>query len=256
LKPAFLIKGGEKRYPVYTRVIFDSDSTQFSNSFSFALHGLTKEEFNDIFIEKKRTEFLNEIENFDKTLRKIIRFEKEILKDKFTLKGISKRFTAYHYGLLSMLEKNCIFKLKEIVNDYIKNDNQSEMEVNMLLSAMDDFFEVAYLMAEQTVPNLREKLPKALEVLFTSFMHLRTAKIKLESMDKDNEYLKVLDWLELEPKRQFKEYLLSPKDEADFFKNEAKHSPFILTWRKFPIQGNLILNYVAIIDNAIVENLM
>lgn len=272
LKPT--IFQGEKHYPVYTQVTYDRRNTQFHSLFSLTLsYGITKEDFKEAFEDKKHGFLNEEIIEYDNLIKEIVRFESKALKDRFTLKGFSYRLDFYKGELLKELEQYCILKL----NDFVRsNINETKLEAFDLITSMDNFsfFVDVYSMAENLVSDLREKLPKSLELAFTCYLHLTTSNI----LPTDKQYLKVKDWFDSEIRRKFQEYVLKYKHDIilksdadksifykieeqkvlagiykELFKNESPKSLFVKVWCKFPLFKNNIINYQSMVTQMILE---
>lgn len=249
LKPT--LDEGKYRFSLYTRITFNRKNTQFPSYLPLSIFGLTEEEYTSYFENRKNEGQLKEVEEFNKEVEKIIQFEFEILGDGFSLRNFNDRYSSYHDNLILLANDMVSRKLSDFVkglsSDILNEDKKTS--INTLLTDAP-FFASNYKLLSDFIPNLRAMIPNDLALELTALIHLSYARLQ---MTKEYEPFDVnrIDWLNIDIRRQYKEYILNQPTEEEIFKKEAKNSPVRFLYNEFAINPNMVGNYLTVVNKFV-----
>ncbi|MCB9298833.1 MAG: site-specific integrase [Lewinellaceae bacterium] len=238
LKPVH--DGDEVRFHVYVRISYDRVNTRFP--FYVEGHGsVTRDQFEQFFEGKTNDAVNSQIEEFEETLTKIIRFEAKQVGDKYSISGIAKRLYHYHQNMSRELEKHLQQQLHAFSTGQLPGkDLRSTFHDAMKL-------EDSFLIIEKQIPGFQEKVPSHLVDRLTAYYQFRGF---IRTYYKE---VRCLDWLDLPTQVAFKEFLFAPHQIQDLFPNEAKHSPFLRLYQQFSLSLEKIPTYLRSMDKMLVE---
>lgn len=176
-----------KLFPVYTKVIYESTNTKFKTQ----VEG--KGIYVDQDLEFSDSRFLKEKEKIEKQnsmIEKIVRYEISLLKDRFTLKGLSDKILVYQIPITDIF--NDISRLVKL-DEYLKgvliyNDFISFQEIDDLI------YKIRFLNEyknDQKEKGLLKKIPKRISYpIFMAYLMVIYFRII-----RKNTNVTIYDWI-------------------------------------------------------------
>lgn len=153
------------RFPIYAVVTYDRKTTHLPLPIHYNISGLTESEFSKIFESKTANNGAKNVINAENELRKILRYEIEVLGGKFILKGFANRITIYEGLIRSNLEKVIQAEIKMFLENYlIVKDYKALFSLNLHLIDLIDEIEEVYL------PSFFSKITDDLRIFIYTYL--------------------------------------------------------------------------------------
>lgn len=244
LKPEVI--DDKEYYRVYVRVAYNRLSTQFYFPLLYGFGYLTEEQFERFFVQRQEHRINEQVQYFEKLIETVIRFESRVTGDDYQITGLPSRLEYYQQPMLPEMERH----LKQCLRDHLQEAlpaGQLDAAFHKAMFLEDSF----YLVADNIKPGLKESLPLKLSNEIAAFVQFRAFAGQYNGLER--EYFIFLDWLEGRHQIAFKEFLFSPDDSREIFKNESPSSPAIRFYKDFPIDPLKIPICLQSIDNMILS---
>jgi len=234
---------GKEHYPVYARITYNRNSTMFFFPLLYKTSYVTEAEFESFFMLRNDPKINEQINKFEEELSKIMRFEINVLGEKYSFKNLSNKRMSYHNSLTGAIEKHASQQLIKESYEYSKNEE--------ILSLKSDYLSLAelYTLIKTMVPNV----PKILSEEFNSLAKAYVGLLILNRENPIDHYIKMIDWIDGEFLLQYKNSIWGIKTNLKpYFPNEAPSSPLWLLLEDFELNKIEIYKYLNIINKAIV----
>jgi len=245
LKP--VSSNGSERYPVYIQITFDRNNTKFAHPLSdlFDDGYLTESEFENLFESKHDARIRASVENLEKGIRNVIRFEEQKLKNRFMLKGFADRFNGYFLSLTWIIEKS----LQQLMDDFLK-DELSEEEFESVSHKLFSFEERYFMVKRNFIEDLPEVMPDFMRLATQAYSYL------FGYLDKVNlPYdIPALQWMDDQFRQGYKDLLMDSKfiQPVDIFELPLSNAALIVS-DLGPVEELKIHKCLNFIDTCILE---
>ncbi len=231
LKP--IVFEGEDYFPVYCVVVYNRMSNQISFTPTYKFGYLTEKEFHSFVEERTDANIRSELEDFERTIEAIIRFEHRIQADNFRLTGLKDKISSYRQNMLRALEiaLNRLL-LKHHPLDGIDPERLTFGELYHIIEAKD--------------PEIRQRINGPLEAQIEAFLSLLSF---LHTQEGSAPVL--LDWLDPAFQAKYRNTIFNvdpindPVYQRDPVFRKIKHA--------FPVQISRIPSYLSILDKMIFQ---
>lgn len=252
LKPESNEKGLES-YPIYAQINYNKKNTKIRVRFSNYGIGykITKERFNELFINNIDSKINQLISEYEQTLRGIIYYEEEKLKDDFKLSKIQHRLNWYEESLGDIVLYHAIDDFQEWAKDYVVYRNYEDIfhasgEYDVL------FFSVYFQTFKEN--NLINVVPKDILpdkfsiiagglIVFLNFIDT----IELEDrvimpngefgIDEIISRIRCIDWVLLDLKPKFHKYISNCNGYVNYGHNNKYGKGYDELKNDFPFEG-------------------
>ncbi|WP_282782797.1 hypothetical protein [Phaeodactylibacter xiamenensis] len=217
LKPYIL--QGEKRYPVYVRVVFNRMNHQFKFYLPTIDGRATEEEYEQLIERQENKECNDFVNSFKAKVEAIIKAEDQFYGDKYTLKGFSKDLPHYDVNLFTVLET----RLKYLLIKFGEATETIDPDCYSLWAILE-------MLGKEDVLHFLSSLPGDLQISLRSFVYL--SGYIGRDWQEDAPVTTALDWFTTPLAQHFSEFLLShapivtddQKRGLGFFQNESAKS--------------------------------
>ncbi len=162
LRPKITDKSG-KRFPVYTNVTYNRQTTALNLLPQFNEEGLTEAEF-QIFLKSIQNPVLGAaIHRIEKAITLSIRYEENNLKEGFVMNGFSKRLEVYFENVTSLYNKLVSQLLAKEIESWITVEAYRQLfnikPYNYDFSPKDNNFNLTYFKIKQRyIPDIQQRL--------------------------------------------------------------------------------------------------
>jgi len=239
---------GQDRYPLYVRITYDRSTTKVSFPITYNFGYLTEKEFKKYVLQRQDKETKQELEDFERDLKKVIRFEARVQGEEYKVTGIKQRLDYYYHPLLQVLET--VVRQSLIMHAAANYLNEEEAEafmhpainvVQMARILIDKIGAETFL--KQTPAPMLSMLRNY--TVFKAFTHTQYHQAIIAG-----DYPQVIDWLDESYQQAFVKYLLQQVDTTDLV---AQVDHFWREWKEFILTSSPTPNTVVSVESLIVS---
>ena len=235
------------RYPLYFRVNYDKNNTQFKFT-DFDQDSpdtfLSEKSFNELGEEGLRKKF--DTDFIEDLLIEVIRYEDKLFKDEFHLSGLSERMYFYRSSVNEIISNDALKDFK----GWLRSSVLSEEDFDHLIqNRYRNNMQYVVFAVYGIHPNLMERIPKDLKLMLTTNVWFDAF-----TLTNDFEFSTVLDWIIREGREKFNTYLKNACDVSVTTLNDVTGQvPPILRplAEKLPIKEEEIGKCLQYVDNLV-----
>lgn len=240
--------GDGDHFPVYVRVIYNRESSQFYFPLLYGDGTLNEEKFESFFTNRSNQKINKQIDRFDSLIIDIIRFESSKIGDKYKIKGLSKKISNYYGSIIPEFE------------NHLKKCLESELSGNEKISFSDIshevlfFFEVYYLIEGVLNKDLKSELSDSLVNKILAYINLLAFSNTFNFPVLEDNPWQFIDWVRDEKlKANFKDFLFNQHVQSKEFPNKDKDSRIQKLYNEYKCTEIQIPKCLKTIDLVVIE---
>lgn len=201
-------KDGDELYLLALNITYNRKSTKFPLSMGdVSSIFFTKED-----IEEKRyyNEFVKKIEY---ELEAIVRFEREAIGEKYSIKGIKERMFYYRSKLIRVLDESMNRKLTQVLGDYFTYNEYIALKNPLSIvnekSASSFIFLFEYHFFDKKKFLIKDKAPREFVDMITAYLAFSLYEIHIgnDIINSKSQGLILLDWIYSTFRNDFKKFI-------------------------------------------------